>query len=70
MGGLFTPIDSMPDWAKIVSKFNPISYFIDVMRMVIIKGSGFKDIRNHILIIIGFAVVLNTAAVLNYKKTS
>lgn len=70
MGGLFTPIDSMPDWAKIVSKFNPISYFIDVMRMVIIKGSGFKDIRNHILIIIGFAVVLNTAAILNYRKTS
>jgi ABC-2 type transport system permease protein len=70
MGGLFTPIDSMPDWAKTVSRFNPISYFIDVMRMVIIKGSGFKDIRQHIAIIIGFAVVLNFAAVLNYKKTS
>lgn len=70
MGGLFTPIDSMPDWAKTVSKFNPISYFIDVMRMVIIKGSGFKDIRKHILIIIGFAIVLNTAAILNYRKTS
>ncbi|WP_428229545.1 ABC transporter permease [Flavobacterium sp.] len=70
MGGLFTPIDSMPDWAKTVSKFNPISYFIDVMRMVIIKGSGFKDIRLHILTIIGFAIVLNTAAVLNYRKTA
>lgn len=70
MGGLFTPIDSMPDWAKTVSKFNPISYFIDVMRMVIIKGSGFKDIRKHIMIIIGFAIVLNTAAILNYRKTS
>lgn len=70
MGGLFTPIDSMPDWAKTISKFNPISYFIDVMRMVIIKGSGFRDIQKHILIIIGFAIVLNTAAILNYRKTS
>lgn len=70
MGGLFTPIDSMPDWAKTVSKFNPISYFIEVMRMVIIKGSGFRDIRNDILTIIVFAIVLNTAAVLNYRKTS
>jgi ABC-2 type transport system permease protein len=70
MGGLFTPIDSMPDWAKVASKFNPISYFIDVMRMVIIKGSGFMDIRKHIAIIIGFAIVLNTAAIFNYKKTS
>ncbi|MDR6760294.1 ABC-2 type transport system permease protein [Flavobacterium sp. 2755] len=70
MGGLFTPIDSMPDWAKTVSKFNPISYFIDVMRMVVIKGSGFKDVQKHILIIIGFAIVLNISAVLNYRKTS
>lgn len=70
MGGLFTPIDSMPDWAKTVSKFNPISYFIDVMRMVVIKGSGFRDVQKHILIIIGFAIVLNIAAVLNYRKTS
>lgn len=70
MGGLFTPIDSMPDWAKTVSKFNPISYFIEVMRMVVIKGSGFKDISKHILIIIGFAIVLNSAAIVNYRKTS
>jgi ABC-2 type transport system permease protein len=70
MGGLFTPIDSMPHWAKTVSKFNPISYFIDVMRMVVIKGSGFKDVQKHIIIMVGFAIVLNIAAVLNYKKTS
>ncbi|KRB57888.1 ABC transporter permease [Flavobacterium sp. Root186] len=70
MGGLFTPIDSMPDWAKTVSKFNPISYFIDVMRMVVIKGSGFKDVQKHIIIMVGFAIVLNIAAVLNYRKTS
>ncbi|KQX15338.1 ABC transporter permease [Flavobacterium sp. Root420] len=70
MGGLFTPIDSMPDWAKTISRFNPISYFIDVMRMVVIKGSGFRDILKHIVIIIGFAIVLNFAAILNYRKTS
>lgn len=70
MGGLFTSIDSMPEWAKTVSRFNPVSYFIDVMRMVIIKGSTFQDIKPHMLIIICFAIVLNFAAVLNYRKTS
>ena len=70
MGGLFTSIDSMPDWAKVITKFNPLSYFIQVMRMVVLKGSGFSDIKWHIAIIMCFAVVLNTAAVINYKKTS
>jgi ABC-2 type transport system permease protein len=70
MGGLFTPIDSMPDWAKIVSKFNPISYLIQVMRMVILKGSGLSDIIVHLLTVAGFAIVLNTWAIVNYKKTN
>lgn len=68
MGGLFTSIDSMPEWAKLVSRFNPVSYLVEVMRMVILKGSGLKDILSHMGIIGLFALVLNTWAVLNYKK--
>lgn len=70
MGGLFTPIESMPDWARRVAAFNPVSYLISVMRLVILKGSGFRDILPHLGIIVCFAVVLNTWAILNYKKTS
>ena len=40
LGGLYTSIDSMPGWAQVVTKFNPVSYFIEVMRMVVLKGSG------------------------------
>ena len=70
MGGLFTPIDSMPDWAKVITKFNPVSYLIDVMRMIILKGSGIKDVQYHLYTILLFAIVLNSWAVWNYKKTS
>jgi ABC-2 type transport system permease protein len=70
MGGLFTSIDSMPDWAKFSTRFNPVSYLIEVMRMIILKGSGLKDILGSIGIIALFAVVLNGWAVFNYKKTS
>ena len=70
MGGLFTSIDSMPDWAKFVTQFNPVSYLIEVMRMIILKGSGFKDIAKQLGTIGLFAVVLNSWAIINYKKTS
>ena len=69
MGGLFTPIESMPDWAKMIAKFNPLSYMIDVMRMVVLKGSGWKDILPQLFKIALFAIVLNTWAILNYRKT-
>jgi ABC-2 type transport system permease protein len=70
LGGLFTSTDSMPEWARFVSKLNPVSYLIDVMRMVILKGSGFGDVWRHLIIVGMFAVALNGWAVLNYKKTS
>lgn len=68
LSGLYTSIDSMPGWAQVITWFNPLSYFIEVMRMVVLKGSGFHDIQNHLLIIFCFAIVLNTWAILNYRK--
>lgn len=70
MGGLYTSIDSMPGWAQTVTRFNPVSYFIEVMRMVVLKGSKLKDILPHLGIIAIFAVVLNSWAVFAYKKRS
>ncbi len=70
MGGLFTSIDSMPDWAKTVTKFNPVSYLIEVMRMVVLKGSSLKNILSQLGIIALFALVFNSWAIFNYKKTS
>jgi ABC-2 type transport system permease protein len=68
MGGLYTPVESMPDWAQWITRFNPVSYFIEVMRLVILKGSNLAEIAEHIFIILLFAVVLNTWAVMNYRK--
>jgi ABC-2 type transport system permease protein len=70
MGGLFTSIDSMPVWAKIITKINPVNYMINVMRLVMLKGSGFRDILPDFFIVLAMAVVLNAWAVFNYRKTS
>lgn len=70
MSGLFTSLDGMPQWAYYIAKLNPVTYFIEVVRMVVLKGSGFADIKNHFLIMIGFAGLLNGLAIWNYRKTS
>lgn len=68
LGGLYTSIDSMPEWAQWITRFNPVTYFIEVMRMVVLKGSTLADIRWHLLTMSGFAVVLNAWAVISYRK--
>lgn len=70
MSGLFTPIASMPNWAQYIAKSNPLTYFIQVMRLVYLKGSTFKDLIPQLMVLSGFAIGLSSLAVLSYKKTS
>lgn len=69
LGGLFTPIESMPVWAQKITLFNPVAYFIKVIRMVMLKGSGWADIRYYFGIMLIFAAVINSVAIWNYRKT-
>lgn len=68
MSGLFTPVDSMPEWAQVINKANPIAYFIDVMRKVLLKGSVFHDITKQFYSLLVLAVLLNSLAVWRYRK--
>lgn len=70
LGGLYTSIDSMPTWAQWITRVNPVSYFIDVMRRVVLKGAGMSDILPQIGIISIFALFFNGWAILSYRKRS
>ena len=70
MGGLFTAIENMPGWAQTITLFNPIRYFIEFVRLVMLKGAGWQETRFFFAVIFGYAVLLNGLAILNYKKTA
>lgn len=70
MSGLFTPIESMPTWAQKITLLNPIRYFVEVIRMVMLKGAGFQEIKMQLGIIAFFAFAINGLAVWSYKKSN
>lgn len=70
MSGLFTPIESMPQWAQNITLFNPIRYFVEIVRMVLLKGATFSEISFQFFVIVLYAVILNGIAVWSYKKVS
>jgi ABC-2 type transport system permease protein len=69
MSGIFTSVETMPDWAQVLDKINPIYYFMRTVRMILLKGSGFKDILSEIISLSIFAVVILRLAVWRYRKT-
>jgi ABC-2 type transport system permease protein len=70
MSGLFTPIESMPNWAQQITLFNPIRYFVEIIRMVLLKGASFSDISKPFFIIVLYAIILNGFAIWSYKKVN
>ncbi|WP_313502987.1 ABC transporter permease [Kaistella carnis] len=70
MSGLFTPTESMTDWAKYIAYLNPVTYGVDGVRLIMLKDSGFMDLLPHFVFIIGLAIVVISWSVLRYHKTS
>jgi ABC-2 type transport system permease protein len=60
----------MPEWAQTIAAFNPLKYFIEMMRMVYLKGSTLSDLKFQISALAGFAVFFNLWAVFSYRKTN
>ncbi len=70
MGGLFTPVESMPAWAQKLNYLNPVAYFIKIIRMIMLKGSGFSDIMKDLLILASYSIAILSIAVSRYSKVS
>ncbi len=68
MSGLFTSIESMPQWAQYFNLINPIAYFIRIIRMILLKGSGFTEILNDLAAIFGYGILMLSLAVWRYRK--
>jgi len=70
LSGLFTPVRSMPHWAYLTTYVNPMHYFIDAIRTVFVRGGNFASVAHQVLALGIIAIIMNTWAVISYRKNS
>lgn len=70
LSGLFTPAEGMPEWASKINYLNPMSFYMDVIKKMVLKGCDFADVQNQTIVLSVMAVFLNTAAIVSYKDSS
>ncbi len=70
MGGIFTPVESMPHWAQMIDRINPIYYFMKVIRMIVLKGSGFYDLLEEFISLLVLGIIFLSLAIWRYRKTA
>jgi ABC-2 type transport system permease protein len=69
MSGLFTPVDSMPEWAQRVAEANPVKHFVAIMRAVLVRGAGLETVGRPILGLAAAGVAVLALAVMRYRKS-
>jgi ABC-2 type transport system permease protein len=68
LAGVYYPVTVLPNWLEPVSRFIPLTYALDAMRLAMLKGSSLYDVRLDILSLLGFTLVLTPLAFIVFQK--
>ncbi len=69
LSGVFFPISSLPLFLQFVGNLMPLTYFIYILRSVLVKGVGIDLIIPQIVALTIFAIVLLGLAARRFQKT-
>ena len=68
LSGATTPISSMPPFMQCLTYLDPLRYFIEVCRGILLKGVGMETIWPQVLILLVFATVLMSLSVRQFRR--
>ncbi|MEH2100046.1 MAG: ABC transporter permease [Nostoc sp.] len=68
LSGATSPIASMNSFMQSLTYLNPMRYFIEVCRAIILKGVGLEVLWTQVLILIAFAAILLTLSVRQFSR--
>jgi len=68
LSGFIFPRDAMPPIIAALGNFIPLTYFLEILRGIVLKGVGLQFIWKNTLMLGGFTFLILTAAMLRFKK--
>ena len=68
LSGYMFPREAMPKAIYSLSTVLPLTYFIKVLRGIILKGNGLAELFNELIILVAFGIGFLVLATLKFKK--
>jgi ABC-2 type transport system permease protein len=69
LSGLLFPLEGMPEPAQYVARLLPITYFLRVIRGIVLKGIGLAEVWPDVWPLLAFGAGIFTLAVLRFRKS-
>jgi ABC-2 type transport system permease protein len=68
LSGFIFPRESLPYWLQVIGGIFPLTYFIVVLRGILIKGVGIAYLWRQILPLVGLGVLMFAVAINRFQK--
>jgi ABC-2 type transport system permease protein len=68
LSGFMFPREAMPPVAREIGLAFPLTYYLQVIRGVLLKGVGIRELWPQTLALLGFAVIFFTFSVRRFRK--
>jgi ABC-2 type transport system permease protein len=68
LSGYIFPIEAMPAALRFLSNFVPLRYLLNIIRGIILKGVGAEYLRQDILILGAFSIIILLMATQRFQK--
>jgi ABC-2 type transport system permease protein len=69
LSGFMFPREAMPEVAQWMGALLPLTYYLDVLRGILLKGIGIEYLWRQTLVLLAIAVVLFAISVRRFRKT-
>jgi len=67
LGGVYYPIEVLPDWLQVLSRLLPVSYALRAMRLALLQGAAWGAVLPDVLALLLFSAVLLPASLLAFR---
>jgi ABC-2 type transport system permease protein len=68
LSGFMYPIHTMPEFFQTLTLLNPLRYFMEIVRVVFLKGAGLEVLWPQLLVLTGMAAAILTLATLRFRR--
>ena len=69
LSGFIFPVEAMPSYIQPVAYIIPFTYFVEIIRGILLKGNSFIELMPHFFALCGFAVFFTLFSIFRFRKT-
>jgi ABC-type multidrug transport system ATPase subunit/ABC-type polysaccharide/polyol phosphate export permease len=69
IGGVFYPVEILPDWLQMIANLLPITYALRAMRLSLLSGAGWPELAPNLLALSLFCLILFPLSLLAFRAS-